>query len=103
MSAFDAVSRRAAESISRRRSLLTLGGAALGATLATPSASEAKKRLSCKEKEQRRCKRDADACKAYIDEFCAPNPAPECTIVKPCCENCSAAGFFDCVLHTSPS
>jgi hypothetical protein len=49
MQSFDAVTRRAAEGISRRRSLLTLGGAAAAATMARPSASEAKnKGKKCK-------------------------------------------------------
>jgi hypothetical protein len=103
--AFDAITRRAAEGISRRRSLLTLGGAALAATIATPKLSEAKKKKGkdCKKKEKQRCSKDAAACKATIQPLCDPGDPATCLILQNCCEECSANGFLTClILATAP-
>lgn len=98
MHAFDAVSRCAAEGISRRRSLLTLGGAAVAATIARPSASDAKKKGNkCKKKEQQRCKNDAAACKTTVLALCDPPGTPECIVLQNCCDSCSASGFITCL------
>jgi hypothetical protein len=95
--AFDAVTRRAAAGRSRRRSLLTLSGAALAATIATPARSEAKQRKGpdCKQKEKQRCNSDAAACKATVNAICELEPA-QCAAMLACCETCSARGFLTC-------
>ena len=95
---FDAVARRAAESVSRRASLLTLGGAALAATAAAPGVSLAKKGKKCgkktKKQEQKRCKRDAAACRKAIQ--CEGEEPSPCIRLRACCETCSAGGFAEC-------
>jgi hypothetical protein len=95
--AFDVIARRAAAGMSRRRSLLTLGGAALTATIAGPSVSEAKKKSGnkCKKKEKQRCSADAAACKTTVDAVCELTPEV-CAAVAACCDTCSASGFFTC-------
>ncbi|MDQ2652254.1 MAG: hypothetical protein M3Z20_04330 [Chloroflexota bacterium] len=101
---FDAVTRRAAEGISRRRSLLTLGGAAAAATIARPSASEAKKKKgkNCKKKEKQRCNKDAAACKTTILVLCDPADPATCTMLQNCCDGCSASTFITCLIATIP-
>jgi hypothetical protein len=95
--AFDTITQRAAVGLSRRSSLLTLGGAALAATIAAPDLSEAKKKKGpdCKKKEKQRCNSDAAACKSTINAICELEPA-QCAAVLACCDTCSAAGFLTC-------
>lgn len=101
--AFDAVTRRAAEGISRRHSLLALGGVAAGAVLARPVTGEAKKKKNkkCKKKEKRRCKADAAACKVSVQATCQPPTAPECLVFLSCCDTCSADGFISCMIENA--
>lgn len=100
--AIDALSRRAAEGVSRRRSLLTFGGAAIGATLAGSTASDARKKgKTCKKKERQRCANDTAACMATVENLCAATPLPNCLTLASCCETCSAEGFWDCLLESS--
>jgi type IV secretory pathway VirD2 relaxase len=101
--AFAALRRHAAEGVSRRTSLLTLGGAALAATVAKPDVSEAKKKKGqdCKKKAKQRCANDAAACRAQIPAACADDP--NCTgLATFCCEACSGNGFITCLLAASP-
>jgi hypothetical protein len=92
---FDAITRQAAASVSRRASMKTLGGAALAATLAAPSLAKAGK---AGEKARKRCKRQAQQCRNFYDEFCQDNPACEEDFF-PCCEflgRCNARGYLEC-------
>jgi hypothetical protein len=96
--AFDAITRRAATGVSRRGSLLTLGGAALAATFAGPQLGEAKKKKGqdCKKKEKQRCNNDTAACRTTVFINCQdPAGCPEALL---CCEPCSASGFFACLI-----
>jgi hypothetical protein len=97
--AFDAITSRAAEGISRRRSLLTLGGAVLGATIARPTVGEAKKKGNrCKQKEKQRCSKDAAACKTTVQATqCGSIEPAQCTALQKCCDSCSANGFVICL------
>jgi hypothetical protein len=98
---FDAVARRAAVGMSRRSSLVTLGGAAAGALIAGPSASEAKKKKGkdCKKKEKQRCSSDAAACKTTVQVALCPDAEPAtCVAAQTCCDQCSANGFLTCLL-----
>jgi len=100
--AFDAVSRRAAEGISRRRSLLTFGAAAFGGTLAGPSASDARKKgKTCRKKERQRCTNDAAACSATLQTLCATSPLTNCLSLESCCTTCSAEGFWNCLIEAA--
>lgn len=97
--AFDAVTRRAA-GLSRRGSLLTLGGAALAAGLAVPRLGDAKKKKKkgkdCKKKEQQRCNNDISACETTVLINCQdPEGCPEALL---CCQSCSASGFLSCLI-----
>jgi hypothetical protein len=95
--AFESVTRQAAAAVSRRTSLLTLGGAALAASIATPDVSEAKKGKDCKKKEKQRCSKDAAACKTTVIDVCEDEAACLAALT-PCCDECSANGFFTCFI-----
>jgi hypothetical protein len=97
--AFQTMTQRAAAAVSRRASLLSLGGAAVAATLAAPSVGEAKKKSGnkCKKKEKNRCNNDTDACEATLTTACMGDT--DCiTLLTPCCETCSANGFLTCFI-----
>ena len=98
--------RRAAEAMSRRASLLTLGGAVLARVMAAPRTAQAgKESKKAKKRVKRTCKRQVGACRAFFTELCATDPEcdeEEMERVFPCCElleNCEAgdsvACFFD--------
>lgn len=95
--AVDTVARHAAVAISRRRSLRTLGGAALAAAMANPAASEAKKKVrkDCQKKEKQRCNKDAAACRNTLLATCGGTP--DCVALQACCTTCSANGFLSCL------
>ncbi len=104
----DTLAHRAAR-FSRRRSLLTLGGAVIAATTATVEPGFAKKNKKngrkgnggdCKKREQQRCSSDATACKATVQLLCnVDNPDVElCLLLQTCCEECSAGGFLTCAV-----
>jgi hypothetical protein len=104
--AFETLTRRTAEGISRRSSLLTLGGAALAATMATPDVGQAKKNKKksgdkCKDKEKKRCNNDAADCKDTIQPLCDPADPGTCLILQNCCDECSANGFLECLILAS--
>jgi hypothetical protein len=118
----DALALHAAR-LSRRRSLLTLGGAAMA--LATTAAVEpgyarnnnknknnnkhkkkgrkgkGPKAPDCQEQEQQRCANDAAACKATLQPLCNQDNVAECLAIQTCCEQCSAGGFLTCLLGTN--
>ena len=97
--ALDTISRRAAEAISRRRSLLAVTGAALGVTMARPLSSEAKGGNSCKKKAKKQCANDATACKTSVLALCDQPGSPQCAGLQACCDSCSAAGFMTCLIQ----
>jgi hypothetical protein len=103
--AFDILTRFMAEGISRRSSLRTLGGAALAATMASPDVGAAKKKKKNgdkgKDKEKKRCSKDAAACKDTIQPLCDPADPATCLIIQNCCEECSANGFLECLILNS--
>jgi hypothetical protein len=95
----ESVTRRAAAAVSRRSSLVTLGGTALAASLAMPGVSEAKKKKGkdCKKKEKQRCSNDTADCIATLQA--TPSCDATCVaLLTPCCETCSANGFLTCFL-----
>jgi hypothetical protein len=93
----DTVARHAAAAITRRHSLLTLGGAALAAAVARPTFSEAKKKVrkDCQKKEKQRCGKDTAACLNTVAVVCG---TPDCVALQACCATCSANGFLACFL-----
>jgi hypothetical protein len=98
--AIDTVMRDVAAGVSRRTSLLTLGGAALAAAVAKPDVSEAKKKKSgdkCKKKEKQRCSNDAATCRLLLPGGCQGDP--DCiALLTPCCDSCSSSKFLSCFL-----
>jgi hypothetical protein len=104
---FDAFAHRAAEAVSRRGSLRTLGAAAAAAGLFGPAGIEAKKGGK-----KGKCKKQVSRCREGLAEFCAtafPEPgggfgAAECAeAFGPCCRalgGCNAAQAFDCASAT---
>lgn len=114
--------------LSRRRTLLSLGGAVLAATTAVAAepgyARKHKKNKHnrkrnqnngergnggkgnggvCLNKEQERCSNDAAACKASVQPLCNADNVAECLAIQTCCEECSAGGFITCLLAAQPS
>jgi hypothetical protein len=103
--AFETLTRGMMQGISRRSSLLSLGGAALAATMAAPVVGEAKKKKKSgnkgKDKEKKRCSKDAAACKNTVQPLCDPADPAACLIIQNCCEECSANGFLECLILAS--
>ena len=106
--AFDAFTRRTADAVSRRKSLLTIGGAALGATVAAPLLAEADlKKKECKKKCKEKCKKQVEQCENQVREFCEEKFGgldldDECRAeLLPCCATlgkCKAAKSTECLL-----
>lgn len=107
----DALALHAAR-LSRRRSLLTLGGAAMALTAAAavePGYARKKnknknkngrkgKGANCQKLEEERCANDTAACKATLQPLCNEDNVAECLAIQACCEQCSAGGFLTCLL-----
>ena len=70
---FDAFARSAAAAIDRRKSLRTLGGAALVAALANPLAVESakdNKAKKAKKKAKKKCRRQVGQCQGGVEDLC---------------------------------
>jgi hypothetical protein len=93
--AFERLTRRAAATVSRRASLLTLGGAAVAA--ATPGITKAgKKSQSCGGKLKKRCTQNKTQCIAPLTDIC--NGSADCiATLSPCCDECFSGGFVACL------
>ena len=101
---FDAFTRRAAEGVSRRGTLMTLGGAALTAALTSPLGTEAKennkkKRKKDRKKEARKaeqkCKQQVADGQSILNSLLDPTPGQLL-----CCDSlstCNAALFISCL------
>jgi hypothetical protein len=101
---FETIARGATNAVSRRTSLLGLGAAMLAGAAASgtgPAKAKAKAKKkggSCRGNEARRCAADVAACKETLREACV-NEKEDCfETFAPCCETCSANGFFTCYL-----
>ena len=102
--AFDTIARRAAETVSRRRSLLNLGGAALVAGLVLPASAPA--RAGGKGKGKDRCKSQVGKCREGVFDLCLivyGEDVAECVdLYAPCCEflkDCETARAFACAVE----
>jgi hypothetical protein len=107
--AFDAFTRRAAEGVTRRKSLFALVAAALGAT-AAPALVEAGDRSMC----NRRCAAQADTCANTVFAFCDANfgtvlDREQCNArCGACCDDLSRCDHLDvensvyCLLGCAP-
>jgi hypothetical protein len=92
---FDTITRQARSVVTRRASLLTLGGAALAATVANPGAAAADGGF--KKKLKKRCNQNKTNCVNSMDAFC--NGVEECIAsLTPCCGECFSNPFIICFL-----
>lgn len=92
---------RSLDTLTRRASLAVLGGLGAAGLVATePPAASGKS--SARKKSRKRCKKDTAACLVTLRAACAKDIDVEAcvTAFTPCCEACSANGFFDCYLNT---
>jgi hypothetical protein len=95
--ALESMTRRATAAVTRRSSLLTLGGAALAATMARPDVGEAKKGgQSCGKKQKKKCQAVETQCNAFGTPLCNGN-ATCLAQVALCCQQCFADAFFACI------
>jgi hypothetical protein len=102
--AFDAFTRQAAAAITRRTSLLTIGGGALTAAVAAPRLATAKKGGK---KKNDKCKKQKAKCQEGVQEFCENTPQPkdqeQCILIlSECCEffkSCNARQGTLCLLE----
>ena len=93
--AFDTVARQARGMVTRRASLLTLGGAALAATVANPGVSVASGG-GFRKKLKERCDQNKIRCVSLVPASC--NDDPGCiALTTPCCDECFSGGFLDCI------
>lgn len=100
----DAVARDAAV-VSRRTSLLSIGGAALAAAMAGPALA---KRGKSGKSARKRCMNQTSQCRAAIAEYCALQTLPQVceAFLAPCCEplaQCNARETTACILATVAS
>jgi hypothetical protein len=97
-STFDAVARTAATRISRRGSLLTLGGAGLAA-LAGPVQARAKKKSSIAKKARRlanrKCRQQVEECVTSLTQIGSEEAVPCCDFLA----DCDSAGHIQCLLN----
>jgi hypothetical protein len=99
--AIAAVAHRTAEAVSRRNSLLMLGGATLAAGLVRPPTTEARK--SAAKTARKKCKRQVGQCIAHLDELCEGLgcTAEDLAKIRRCCApfgSCNASGFLECFI-----
>jgi hypothetical protein len=102
---FDAFSRHAAMAVSRRTSLLALGGMALAAATATPGATAAKSRKNRKRQKGKKdvlklCAPQVNECKTAIGANCGAD-ASCLVVIDVCCPllgKCQNSAFWDCVI-----
>jgi hypothetical protein len=100
-SAFDAFTRSTAEALSRRHSLMAMGGAALAAGLTGAVGTEAKQSAAkkVKKKNKKKCNQVRESCRNVVLANVEGGSDPE--IVQAflaCCENCFAPDLLTCLL-----
>jgi hypothetical protein len=95
--AIDAIMRGAADALTRRSAIRTLGAAALMAGLTGSTAAEAKKNLArkVKKRNKQQCVQARDGCRNIA--LGVPNPDEFSQIVLACCENCFVGDFLACL------
>jgi hypothetical protein len=100
-STFDAFTRQTASRISRRGSLLTLGGAGIAAALGEPLAAEAKPgskkkaRKKAKKKAQQKCRQQVPQCETALAQVGSPQFAFCCQFLG----TCNATQFIQCIAN----
>ncbi|MFN8590114.1 MAG: hypothetical protein U0031_01550 [Thermomicrobiales bacterium] len=102
---FDDLAKQAVETLSRRSSLLQLGGMALVASLAAPAATSARGRKGGGQRD--RCSKSLkDKCRKVINEVCTAvfeeGPGECVTVLTPCCgeiDGCNIDDTIECVVE----
>jgi hypothetical protein len=98
-STFDEFTRRAAGTVSRRASLMTLGGAALAAASAKPSITEAKKNKNknkkAKKQAKKKCKQQVPQCETALAQVGSPQFSFCCQFLG----SCNATQFIQCIAN----
>ena len=96
---FDAFTRRAAQAVSRRSSLMALGGATLAAVVAKPAITDAKKNKSnkkAKKKARKKCKKQVGQCETFLGaQF------PQGLQCCPFLSNCDTTQFLSCLFNAA--
>src|SRR5262245_15483488 len=98
---FDVLARRAATGISRRGSLMALGGAGL-VSLADSLQPASGKKNKGRKKATKKCKKQETQCNDFFAPLCEDEEAPEdCRqATLACCDalrECHATDFLDCL------
>ena len=111
----EALSRRAAQSVTRRGSLLTLGGALTATVTGTaPVQAEKNKKKSKKKAKQKAaeqaeneanqvCANQVASCRAEVLRVCSLSGG-KCLVAADCCSSlsvCNTTGFFSCIVAVS--
>ena len=100
-----AVTRRAAEALSRRASLMVLAGAALAAATALPATGTAAKAgKNGRKRAERKCRTQGSQCRASVAQLCETNTL-DCDRVLPCCDlfaRCQAPQGIRCICEDPP-
>lgn len=104
---FDAFSRHAARAVTRRASMLALGGTALTAVFAAalPAGGKSRKRKKGKKGKKdinQLCARQVAQCRTAIVTICSGDTCP--VIIEVCCPllgTCQNSAFFDCLAGSS--
>ena len=97
---FDALTRHAAHAVSRRHSLLTLGGAAVASAVTVPSVIQAGQTAKrAKKRKRQKCRRQIDQCLDALTEVCEGeesciNNFDHCC---PLLADCKAGAALDCL------
>ena len=93
--AFDAFTRRVPDAVSRRNSLLALGGAALAASGVKPVSAKQK----AKKQVRKKCRRQVTPCRSFFAGVCFGDPDCEAALF-PCCDylaQCDSGSMFECL------
>jgi hypothetical protein len=96
---FNRFTRVAAGAVSRRQSLMTLGGASVTAAIGKPSIVMAgKESKKVRKRYKKKCKRQIDPCELALTVLCQGQAACMATVL-PCCSSlktCKAGTSLDC-------
>jgi hypothetical protein len=106
---FNGFTRMTDDAITRRRSLMTLGGAAMAAALSGPALAEARKKgKKGRNTRKKTCQKQGAPCREFVDQFCElffpPGPGRDFCLAgaSPCCssiEQCRGEEFFACLFE----
>jgi hypothetical protein len=101
-----AVTRRAAAALSRRASLMTLGGAATGVVARCPASIQAGgPGKAANKRAKRKCRAQGGQCRAAVAQLCETNNL-DCDRVLPCCDffaRCQAPEGLRCIFEDPPA